>query len=384
MIRTAFTATVLACSDVTGGRDAEGAALRARPVNRIIQSHNPAGALSDGDPTIVYFTSTFRALDAAVAIQRAAPRVDPTWHPRIGITTGELTGTHEAAHGPAVDEARRLCTAAEPGSILAANVVQALAGSIVGHTFRPHPAPGGPTTAAPDCVEITWQFDEPPLRVVLADDAAVIREGIAALLRDAGIDVVAVAADAASLLAAVNENQPDVAITDIRMPPTHQLEGLQAALEIRATYPHVAVLVLSQHVETRLAADLLSHGSRAVGYLLKERIGDIDELTDALHRLVAGACIIDPQVVSRLIDRSRHPDPLVPLSPREREVLQLMAEGRSNHTIAQRLHLNTKTVESHIRAIFLKLDLPPDTDDDRRVIAVITYLRAQSQTIPDP
>jgi serine/threonine-protein kinase len=218
--------------------------------------------------------------------------------------------------------------------------------------------------------------DADVLRVVLADDAPVIREGIAALLREAGMEVVASVADADALVAAVLEHHPDVAITDIRMPPNHALEGLEAARRIREHCPDVAILVLSQHVETRSLVELLGHGARGVGYLLKERIGDVDELTNALRHLAAGGSVVDPDVVARLVDRSRTTDPLASLTPREREVLGLMAEGRTNHAIAGALHLNIKTVESHVGAIFMKLGLEPEPDDHRRVLAVIALLRA--------
>jgi serine/threonine-protein kinase len=204
----------------------------------------------------------------------------------------------------------------------------------------------------------------------------VIRDGIAALLRDAGVEVAACVGDAEALLAAVDRQHPDVAITDIRMPPTHRLEGLNAALAIRSKHPDVAVLVLSQHIETGSAVELLTHGARSVGYLLKERLGDVTELTDALQHLVAGGTVIDPDIIGRLLDRQRAADPLALLTEREREVLALMAEGRTNQGIAAVLHLNARTVESHVRSIFTKLGLEPEADDHRRVLAVITFLRA--------
>jgi len=211
---------------------------------------------------------------------------------------------------------------------------------------------------------------------VLADDAALFRDGVARLLADAGVEVVAAVDDPTGLLAAVSEHVPDVVVTDIRMPPTHTLEGLEAARTIRARFPAVGVLVLSQYLETRHVVDLLD-GTGGAGYLLKERVADAAELTDAIQRIAAGGSVVDPEVIALLVGRRRDSrDPLSRLTDREREVLALMAEGRSNLAIAQRLVLTAKTVETHVRSILTKLDLPDAPDDNRRVLAVLTYLRA--------
>jgi DNA-binding NarL/FixJ family response regulator len=209
---------------------------------------------------------------------------------------------------------------------------------------------------------------------VLADDAALFREGVANLLREAGFDVVGQAENADALLALVGEHQPDVAIIDIRMPPTHTLEGLEAAKIIRARYPAVGVLVLSQFVEPHYALQLIDNAEQRAGYLLKDRVGDIEELADAVRQIATGRLIIDPAVVSQLLNRSRRRDPVGALTDRERAVLGLMAQGRSNQAIAKGLFVTEKTVEAHIRAIFIKLSLSPTGDDHRRVLAVITYL----------
>jgi DNA-binding NarL/FixJ family response regulator len=209
---------------------------------------------------------------------------------------------------------------------------------------------------------------------VLADDAALFREGVANLLREAGFDVVGQAENADDLLALVGEHQPDVVIVDIRMPPSHTLEGLEAAKIIRARYPAVGVLVLSQFVEPHYALQLIDNAEQGAGYLLKDRVGDIDELADAVRQIATGRLIIDPAVVSQLLNRSRRRDPLDALTDREKAVLALMAQGRSNHAIANGLFVTEKTVEAHIRAIFIKLNLSPTADDHRRVLAVITYL----------
>ena len=212
------------------------------------------------------------------------------------------------------------------------------------------------------------------MRIVLADDAALFREGVANLLREAGFDVVGQAENADDLLALVAEHQPDVAIIDIRMPPNHTLEGLDAAKIIRAHYPSVGVLVLSQFVEPHYALQLIDNAEQGAGYLLKDRVGDIEELADAVRQIAAGRLIVDPAVVSQLLNRSRRRDPLDALTDREKAVLGLMAQGRSNHAIANGLFVTEKTVEAHIRAIFIKLNLSPTADDHRRVLAVITYL----------
>ena len=209
---------------------------------------------------------------------------------------------------------------------------------------------------------------------MLADDAALFREGVANLLREAGFDVVGQAENADDLLALVGEHQPDVVIVDIRMPPSHTLEGLEAAKIIRARYPAVGVLVLSQFVEPHYALQLIDNAEQGAGYLLKDRVGDIEELADAVRQIAAGRLIIDPAVVSQLLNRSRRRDPLDALTDREKAVLALMAQGRSNHAIANGLFVTEKTVEAHIRAIFIKLNLSPTADDHRRVLAVITYL----------
>jgi len=213
------------------------------------------------------------------------------------------------------------------------------------------------------------------VRVVIADDAALVRDGLALLLAEHGVEVAATASDAQALLASVREHQPDVALIDIRMPPTHTDEGLRAAHEIRAGHPQIAVLVLSQHLEVSYAQRLIEDNPARVGYLLKERIGRIDQLLDALGRATSGECVIDPAIVSELLERSRTADPLDELTPREREILALIAEGRSNQGICQALWLSPKTVETHIRSLFSKLEIPIATEDNRRVLAVLTYLR---------
>jgi DNA-binding NarL/FixJ family response regulator len=214
------------------------------------------------------------------------------------------------------------------------------------------------------------------MRVVVADDVMLTREGIVRLLVEAGIDVVAEAEDAVGLLREVRTAHPDVALIDIRMPPTHTDEGLVAAKAIRAEHPEVGVLVLSQYVEASYAMRLIEDHPGRVGYLLKERIFDIAVLVDALRRIVDGETVIDPTIVARLVGRRRGGDPLSALTDREREVLGLVAEGMSNHAIATRLFITERTVEAHITQIFQKLNLGESPDQHRRVLAVLAYLRA--------
>jgi len=218
------------------------------------------------------------------------------------------------------------------------------------------------------------------VRVVIADDSVLLREGIARLLEESGFDVVAQAGEGVDLLRKVRAHKPDVAVVDVRMPPTHTDEGLRAALQIRAEEPGTAVLVLSQYVEEAYAFDLLSESSESTGYLLKDRIADVATFTDAVRRVANGGTALDPEVVGLLLGRSRRADPLAVLTPREREVLGLMAEGRSNAAMAQALVVSERAVEKHVTAIFSKLDLPPAVDDHRRVLAVLMFLRSGQST----
>ena len=214
------------------------------------------------------------------------------------------------------------------------------------------------------------------MRVVVADDVMLTREGIVRLLGDAGIDVVGEAEDAQGLLRHVRLRRPDAAIVDIRMPPTHTDEGLVATQRIRSEHPEIGVLLLSQYVEPSYAMRLLEQHPERVGYLLKQRVFDVAILVDALRRIDEGESVIDPTIVSRLLGRERREDPLEELTEREREVLGLVAEGLSNRAIASRLFVTQRTVESHVTEIFLKLDLDVNPDSHRRVLAVLTYLRA--------
>lgn len=218
--------------------------------------------------------------------------------------------------------------------------------------------------------------DDRTLRVVIAEDSVLLREGIARILDEAGFEIVGQSSTADDLMLKVRSYDPDVAIIDIRMPPSHTDEGLNAAKAIRADHQGVGVLVLSQYVEPDYALELLAEDAEGVGYLLKDRVADVDEFTSAVRRVADGGSALDPTIVSQLVGRRRGDDPVSRLTPREREVLELMAEGRSNQAIAQRLVVTERAVEKHVTSIFGKLGLPAAAEDHRRVLAVLAFLRA--------
>ena len=213
------------------------------------------------------------------------------------------------------------------------------------------------------------------MRVVVADDSVLLREGVVRLLEENGFDVVGQAGDAEDLIRKVKAHKPDVAVVDIRMPPTNTDDGLRAALEIRSTLPDTGVLVLSQYVEEGYALDLVGESAGGVGYLLKDRVADVERFIDSVRRVADGGSALDPEVVSQLVGRARRDDPLAELTPREREVLELMAEGRSNNAIAEQMVVTERAVEKHVTSIFGKLGLTPASEDHRRVLAVLAFLR---------
>ena len=214
------------------------------------------------------------------------------------------------------------------------------------------------------------------MRVVVADDSVLLREGVVRLLEENGFEVVGQAGDADDLIRKVRAHKPDVAVVDIRMPPTNTDDGLRAALAIRAELPDTGVLVLSQYVEEGYALDLVGESAGGVGYLLKDRVADVERFVDSVRRVADGGSALDPAVVAELFGRRRKDDPLSSLTPREREVLELMAEGRSNQAIADRLYVTPRAVEKHVTSIFAKLDLPATTEDHRRVLAVRAFLQS--------
>jgi len=341
-----------------------------------------------GDEFSLGFGDAADAVAAALTIQRGH---DDGLRVRVGIHTGDPPRVDGSYVGIDVHRAARICAAGHGGQVLLSDATRAqLPAGIELRDLGEHRLRG---LDRPERIyqllapELRDSF--PPLRadleptglgarkrVVLADDSVLLREGIARLLEDAGFEVVGQSGTAEDLLLKVRSYSPDIAIVDVRMPPTQTDEGLRAAQEIRERYPQTAVLVLSQYVESGYALELLQGNADGVGYLLKDRVSDLQEFAAAVKRVSDGGSALDPEVVSRLVGRRRSDDPLAELTPREREVLELMAEGRSNQAIAERLVVTLRAVEKHVTSIFGKLRLPASPDDHRRVLAVLTYLRS--------
>jgi len=344
-----------------------------------------------GDEFFMVFDDPCRAAEAVTLAQRSfATHAWPDGielRVRMGLHTGTPTFRDGAYFGLDVHRAARIAQAGSGGQILLSRQTR----DELDHSFEledlgEHELPG---LVEP---ERLFQLRVPGLpsrfprlstarkgfrgmRVVLADDSVLLREGIARLLEDAGFEVVAQGGTAEDLLRHVGMHKPDVALVDIRMPPTQTDEGLRAAKQIRELWPDTGVLVLSQYVESAYAMELLGENAEGVGYLLKDRVSDVDEFAAAVRRVGEGGSALDPAVVSQLVGRRRRDDPLEELTPREREVLGLMAEGRSNQAIAERLVITLRAVEKHVTSIFSKLRLPASAEDHRRVLAVLTYLQ---------
>jgi DNA-binding NarL/FixJ family response regulator/class 3 adenylate cyclase len=373
---------------------------------------------TQGDAFFVAFGRARDAIAAAVAAQRALAR--HRWpgnaqvRVRIGIHTGEPLATGGRYVGLGVHRAARISAAGHGGQILLSNATRELVEDdlppdvrlldLGEHRLkdldRPErifqvdvdelpsefpPLEGivdstdpSPLSSSPAPARSLGPGSGTPMRVVVADDVMLTRQGIVRLLAEAGVDVVAEAEDAAGLLRQVRLTRPDAAIVDIRMPPTHTDEGLVAAQQIRAEHPEVGVLLLSSYVEPSYAMRLIEEHPERVGYLLKERVFDVAILVDALRRIADDETVIDPTIVSRLVGRRRRADPLEELTDREREVLSLLAEGMSNRAIAGRLFITERTVEAHVKQIFLELGLGADPESHRRVLAVLAYLRAST------
>jgi DNA-binding NarL/FixJ family response regulator/class 3 adenylate cyclase len=344
-----------------------------------------------GDEFFVVFDDARRAADAAATAQRAF--AEHEWpegadlRVRMGMHTGEPDLRDDAYFGLDVHRAARIAQAGSGGQILVSERTRdAINSTHELEDLGEHQLPGL------DRPERLFQLKVPGLpsnfpplstarrgfrgmRVVLADDSVLLREGIARLLEDAGFEVVAQSGTAEDLLRHIGMHKPDVALVDIRMPPTQTDEGLRAAQQIRERWPDTGVLVLSQYVEPAYAMELLGENAEGVGYLLKDRVSDVDEFAAAVRRVGEGGSALDPAVVSQLVGRRRRDDPLEDLTPREREVLELMAEGRSNQAIAERMVITLRAVEKHVTSIFGKLRLSATSEDHRRVLAVLTYLR---------
>jgi DNA-binding NarL/FixJ family response regulator/class 3 adenylate cyclase len=353
-----------------------------------------------GDEALAAFDSARAAIGAAVELQRRL--ADATFADEslplpagVGLDAGEAVPVEGGYRGGALNLAARLCGMAGPGEILASQEVVHLAGRITGVTYEQRGSLQVKNLSQPvRVVRVVPASDDPvkrfallgvtameaakprKLRVGIAEDSVLVREVLVRVLTDADCEIVGQSQDAEGLMAAVRQDQPDVVVTDIRMPPTHTNEGLMAALAIRAEFPQVAVLVLSQYVETHHAMDLLAANPGGVGYLLKDRLTDVSELGDAVRRVAAGGTVVDPEVIGKLLRRRRDRDQISALTDRERTILAMMAEGHSDGAICDRLSLPHNAVADHITEIFTKLGLEADAGDHRRVLAVLAYLRA--------
>jgi DNA-binding NarL/FixJ family response regulator/class 3 adenylate cyclase len=360
-----------------------------------------------GDEFFLAFARPDDAIDTAVAIQRehdshSWPGERPV-RVRMGIHTGEPAVEEGDYVGIDVHHVARLCSAGHGGQVLISQATLDALGDLDVKDLGEHELRGLPLSQRIfQLVRAEVENDFPPLRlgdaagtdaqaepvgraaqkgrdtvrVALADDSVLLREGVARLLSEAGFEIVGQSGTADDLLLKVRSYAPDVAVVDIRMPPTHTDEGLRAAQEIRDKHPGVGVMVLSQHVEPTYAMELLADNAEGVGYLLKDRVSDLDEFAAAVRRVAEGGSALDPALVTQLVGRRREHDPIDDLTPREREVLELMAEGRSNQAIGERLFITPRAVEKHITNIFGKLRLPPAPEDHRRVLAVLAFLRA--------
>lgn len=355
-----------------------------------------SGALVEfrGDEVLVVFDSARAAIVAAVELQRRL--ADATFADEslplpvgIGLDAGEAVAIPEGYRGGALNLAARLCSIAAAGEVLASQEVIHLAGRVSGLTYQERGAvqvknrsqPVNVVRIAPTEDDPAERFalrgaaEAPKLRVSIADDSVLVREVLVRVLTDAGYEIVSQSPDAEALKVAVRSDPPDVVVTDIRMPPTHTNEGLQAALSIRAEFPQVAVLVLSQYIETRYAMQLLEANPGGVGYLLKDRLTDVSEIDDAVRRIVAGGTVVDPEVIAKLLRRRREQDSLAGLNEQQRRILALMAEGLSDEALSERESLSQHEVESHVAEIFTKLGLVGGPGEHRRVLAALTYLR---------
>jgi DNA-binding NarL/FixJ family response regulator/class 3 adenylate cyclase len=342
-----------------------------------------------GDGLMAVFSTAYHGALAATAMQQAAELANrrgesPVLGLRVGLHVGDVVEDGaDDVFGAAVVVARRLCDAATSGKVLASDLVRSLVGNRPDIRFAPLDAfelKGIPEPVV--AAEILWTPlpDQARVRVIVADDAALIRAGVVRLLVDEGFEVVAEASDYDSLTSAIDHDPPDLVITDIRMPPDNRDEGLRAAAYVKANHRGVAVLILSQYVEASAAVDLLDGQTAGMGYLLKERVTELDAFIQAARAVAAGGSIIDPLVTDQLFSKRRANNRVACLSDRESQILALMAQGLSNQAISAELFLSAKTVETHVRSIFTKLGLPPDVDGNRRVQAVIRWLEADRPT----
>jgi DNA-binding NarL/FixJ family response regulator/class 3 adenylate cyclase len=366
-------------------------ALLRRLLREAVISNGGGETDAVGDEYVAAFANSRAAVDAAFAAQRAlrdaAWPSDATVRVRMGLHVGSPSLDDEGYTGIDMVRASRIANAGHGGQIVVSGELLSALNGIDSRDLGEHRLVG---LARPERIHQLLADDLPrdfpPLRntismlgagisVVLADDTVLLREGIARLLADAGFDVVAQSGHPDDLLRHVGMHRPNIAIVDIRMPPTHTDEGLRAAAEIRDRFPETGVLVLSQYVEAGFAMGLFASIAGGIGYLLKDRVADVGEFASAVRRIAEGGSVLDPAVVAELFGRKRKDDPLSLLTPREREVLELMAEGRSNQAIADRLYVTPRAVEKHVTSIFSKLDLPATTEDHRRVLAVLAFVQ---------
>jgi DNA-binding NarL/FixJ family response regulator/class 3 adenylate cyclase len=377
---------IVASTDVVHelGDDAGAAALisHLRLLRAEVERHRGTVAKTLGDGIMALFDATYDGVRAAIAMQQAvtASATRPL-RLRVGIHVGDVVTDADDVFGSAVILARRLCDTASPGQILVSELVHLLVANRPEPRFEPLgdlQLKGIPQPVA--VLAVAWEPlpERPPVRVVVADDAALIRAGIVRLLSDEGFEIVAEGSDYDSLIEAVERTTPDLVVTDIRMPPTQHDEGLRAAAYIKEHHPNIAVLVLSQHITISAATTLLDGQPAGIGYILKERVSKLDEFVDSARRVTEGASVIDPLITQQLLyDHTR--TALDRLTEREQEVLTLMAQGLSNQAISDTMNLSPKTIESHVRAIFTKLDLPDDSHGNRRVRAVLQWLDHTAQ-----